>query len=59
VKPSWDSDIAALELSDLEKNGLQIYRNYSSAFSEHEIGLFVAEIDAKEFDLADLGKGLY
>jgi DNA-binding MltR family transcriptional regulator len=58
VKPSWDSDIAALELSDLEKNGLQIYRNYSSAFSEHEIGLFVAEIDAKEFELADLGKVL-
>jgi hypothetical protein len=58
VKPSWDPDIASLELSDLEKNGLQMYRNYSRAFSNQQISLFVAEVDARHFDLADLGKVL-
>jgi DNA-binding MltR family transcriptional regulator len=58
VNGSWDPDIAALKLSDVEKSGLQVYRNYSSAFSQHQIGLFVAEVDAKEFDLSDLQRVL-
>jgi len=31
----WDPDIAALKLSDVEKNGLQVHRNYSRAFEKH------------------------
>jgi len=31
----WDPDIAALKLSDVEKDGLQVHRNYSRAFEKH------------------------
>jgi hypothetical protein len=35
-----DSDIAAMKLSDGEKWGLQVYRNYSRAFGEHRVKVF-------------------
>ena len=28
----WDPDIATMRLSDSEKEGLQLYRNYSQGF---------------------------
>ena len=31
---SFDPDIAAMNLSDTERNGMQVYRNYSKAFEE-------------------------
>lgn len=37
---SFDPDIAAMNLSDGEKSGLQIYRNYSQAFDESRAKIF-------------------
>lgn len=39
----FDSDIAAMDLSEVEKNGLQVYRNYSRAFDEHRAKCFSDE----------------
>jgi hypothetical protein len=39
-----DSDIAATKLSDGEKWGLQIFRNYSQAFGEHRAKVFVEQL---------------
>ncbi|MCX7060065.1 MAG: hypothetical protein NTZ11_04115 [Gammaproteobacteria bacterium] len=39
----FDSDIAAMNLSDAEKNGLQVYRNYSKAFEEHRLKRFAEQ----------------
>ena len=38
-----DADIAAMTLSEGEKWGLQVYRNYSRAFGEHRVKCFVEE----------------
>jgi len=46
----WDPDIARKRLSDGEKDGLQLYRNYSRAFEKHAIERFAAETDADKFD---------
>lgn len=40
---TFDSDIAAMMLSDGEKWGLQVYRNYSRAFGEHRVKQFVEQ----------------
>jgi hypothetical protein len=50
----WDDDIAKLNLTDIEKNGLQIYRNYQRSFEDHAQKQFIAEIDAEPFDTTDL-----
>jgi len=42
---NYDDDINELKLSDFEKNGLQIYRNYKTSFHKHEIKLFIEEYD--------------
>lgn len=55
---AWDDDIAALELSDVEKNGLQMYRNYKRAFDEHAEREFAKEIDSEVFDTGPLEKVL-
>ena len=49
-----DKDIAAMKLGYGEKAGLQLYRNYQRAFSEHAGKRFVEELDAEQFDTADL-----
>jgi len=50
----WDSDIAGLALSDGEKNGLQVFRNYSEAFEKHRLQHFSAEINNLEQTVEDL-----
>ena len=50
----WDPDIVALKLSDVEKNGLQVHRNYSLAFEKHRNKDFAAEIDRTSIDLEHL-----
>jgi len=52
----WDTDIAALKLSDVEKNGLQVHRNYSLAFEKHRNKDFATEVDSAQFDLEQLGQ---
>jgi hypothetical protein len=54
VTDAWDPDIAALNLSDGEKEGLQLYRNYKNAFENHAIKLFVDEANARSIDLSPL-----
>lgn len=46
----WDEDIATSELSDTEKNGLQLFRNYQKAFEDHAEKLFAQKIDETGFD---------
>ena len=43
-----DPDIVVMKLSDGEKWGLQVYRNYSRAFGEHRVKEFVEQ--ASPFD---------
>ena len=52
----WDPDIAALKLSDVEKNGLQVHRNYSRAFEKHRNKDFAAEVNGNSFDLEQLSR---
>ncbi len=54
----WDKDIATLDLSDEEKNGLQVFRNYKRSFDEHAEKLFTREIDNESFDLERLERVL-
>ena len=44
----WDNDIAALSLSDIEKDGLQIYRNYANSFTRARERQFSEGIDCIE-----------
>lgn len=37
---SFEPDIAALTLSDVEKNGLQVFRNFSKVFDTHRAKVF-------------------
>jgi len=50
----WDEDIAALPLSDGEKDGLQVYRNYTQAFDDHAEKEFAKLIDADPFNSSEL-----
>lgn len=43
MSDNLDPDIAAMKLSDGEKWGLQIHRNYSRAFGEHRVKVFVEQ----------------
>lgn len=47
----FDEDIAALPMGEFEKNGLQVYRNYSKAFTNHREKAFSATIDLKQPDI--------
>ena len=47
----WDDDIAQMQLSDAEKNGLQMYRNYESAFRQKRRENFVNELKISDDDL--------
>lgn len=51
-----DSDIAAMHLSDGEKNGLQVFRNYSEAFEAHRARQLVAAVNAVESPIEELDK---
>lgn len=46
----YDKDIEQLNLNDIEKNGLQVYRNYTRGFEEQRIKDFVHECDKKEYE---------
>jgi hypothetical protein len=50
----WDADIEALGLSAIEKNGLQVYRNYTKAFKRMNERNFSSQIDELEDDWTDL-----
>lgn len=54
----WDDDIQALSLSDLEKNGLQVFRNYTNAFEGHAAKELVAAADKIPFNLDQLSDDL-
>ena len=54
----WDEDIAALDLSDVEKDGLQVYRNYTLAFEGQAEKVFAKEADAEPFDILALERVL-
>lgn len=49
-----DPDIAAMKLSDMEKNGLQVYRNYSRVFEQDRARHFSESVPANPQALADL-----
>lgn len=49
-----DPDIAAMELSDVEKNGLQVFRNYSRAFELDRAKRFAESVEENPQALADL-----
>jgi len=51
---SWDADIAALNLTDVEKNGLQVFRNYTRAFEKSAAERFVSESNHVEYDTSRL-----
>ncbi|MDZ7735021.1 MAG: hypothetical protein U5P41_01900 [Gammaproteobacteria bacterium] len=52
----WDDDIAALDLTDIEKNGLQMFRNYSGAFDKHQQKLLVVELNRTKWDISPLSE---
>lgn len=56
MRMDWDPDIAALKLTNVEKDGLQVHRNYSLAFQKHRNKDFAAEVDRAPFDLDQLGQ---
>lgn len=51
MKETLDPDIAAMKLSDGEKWGLQVYRNYSRAFGEHRVKNFVEQASPFEAEV--------
>ena len=51
---SWDLDIAALNLTDVEKNGLQVFRNYTKAFEKSAAARFVSESNSVQYDTSKL-----
>lgn len=54
MKKIWDVDIEALSLSDEEKNGLQVFRNYSRAFENKATEKFVEAVNNSTNDLIKL-----
>jgi hypothetical protein len=51
---SWDADIAATDLSDVEKNGLQVYRNYNKSFTDAREKQFAQGVDYAPPDTSEL-----
>lgn len=54
MKDMLDPDIAALNMSEGEKNGLQVFRNYSQAFEKHRVQVFVDASNKEDVSLAEL-----
>lgn len=52
MNDTLDPDIAAIKLSDGEKWGLQVYRNYSRAFGEHRVKQFVEQASPFEAEVS-------
>jgi hypothetical protein len=52
----WDSDIEAMNLSDGERNGLQVFRNYSAAFEDHQARELVSEMNALNSPIEEFKK---
>lgn len=50
----WDTDITAMNLTDVEKNGLQVFRNYKKAFEKSAAERFVNESNAAKYDTESL-----
>jgi DNA-binding MltR family transcriptional regulator len=50
----WDEDIGAMNLTPVEKNGLQVYRNYTKAFTKSARDEFIASADRLQIPLDDL-----
>nr|WP_315476242.1 hypothetical protein [uncultured Undibacterium sp.] len=51
---SWDPDITALNLTNEEKNGLQVFRNYTRAFERSAAERFVNKANSTKFDMSKL-----
>ncbi|MEQ8250288.1 MAG: hypothetical protein RIB41_03540 [Oceanibaculum nanhaiense] len=52
---SWlDKDISSLDLSYIEKSGLQVYRNYQSSFEKHRINEFIDSVNNENYNLDEL-----
>ena len=58
VTDVWDKDIANLDMSEEEKNGLQVFRNYKRSFNDHAEKSFTEEIDGESFDVEHLERVL-
>ena len=54
MKSDWDPDIAAMNLSDVEKNGLQVFRNYTTSFESHKSKKVVALLNENNFTVEEL-----
>ncbi len=52
----WDSEIAATELSAEEKNGMQFYKNFSTAIEARRIEMAVEHLNTMEPSLDELVK---
>ena len=50
----WDDDIASMDLTNGEKNGLQVFRNYQRAFEDYREKELSASISREDYDTADL-----
>ncbi len=48
-----DPDIAAMTLAEMEKNGPQVFRNYSKAFDAHRAKIFAESAQTDERALPD------
>lgn len=55
---AFDPDVARMNLSEGEKNGLQVYRNYSRAFEEHRTKEFAQASHASPGAINDLSEVL-
>ena len=51
---SWDADIANLDLTEGEKDGLQVYRNYSRSFTDAREKQFARGVDHAPTDTSQL-----
>jgi len=54
----WDADIAAMNLTDPEKDGLQVYRNYTRAFEKKRQEQFATGVDAIPLDVSELRRAM-
>lgn len=54
MKTIWDPDIATLNITETEKNGIQVFRNYQKSFDKAASLKFIEETDLRQFDLSPL-----
>lgn len=50
----WDDDVAAMNLTEVEKNGLQVFRNYTNAFEKSAAERFVSKANKTQYDTSKL-----